>query len=78
MGNSKNLKIGDLVEHERGYVGRVVDANYCDPKHYMEVLGYSETEAREICDNVEVKWFGSANGLAAPRTSVKYLTKIQE
>ena len=68
-----NLKIGDIVEHERGYTGRVSDVNYCDPNYYVQTLRYGSAEAYEICDEVEVEWWGEANGKASPRTSVKFL-----
>jgi hypothetical protein len=78
MQNSKNLQIGDMVSHERGGLGKVRDVNYTtDPSYYVK-LGYSEDEAYEICDEVEVEWFGKEATMRAARTSVKYLTKIED
>lgn len=78
MQNSKNLQIGDIVKHERGYTGRVADVNYCDPNYYINTFGYAASQAYEICDEVEVEWWGEANGRAAKRTSVKFLTLLTQ
>lgn len=65
--NSKNLQVGDRVYHERGYFGTVREVNYND------------------ADEVEVDWEGSQlflgketkiSEIAASRTSVVYLTKV--
>ena len=78
MQNSKNLQIGDIVAHERGWVGKVRDVNYtAEPTYYVK-LGYSEDEAFDVCDEVEVNWFGKESLTASARTSVKYLTKIED
>lgn len=78
MQNSKNFQVGDKVAHERGGLGKVRDVNYTkDPSYYVK-LGYSEDEAYEICDEVEVNWFGVEQLTRTARTSVKFLTKIED
>ena len=74
--NSKDLQIGNIVRHERGWVGRVTAVEYVDPKngHTMN----DGDRAWNSSDEVMVDWFAPDAGLAAPRTSSIYLTKISD
>lgn len=61
--NSKNLKIGNVVRHERGWIGKVRAVEYL----------VSEPNI----DECEVDWWGKEAKLAASRTTIGYLTVVE-
>lgn len=77
INNSKNLQVGNIVRHERGWVGRVIAVEQIPVENGDKFI---TTDGRQYhsSDEVEVDWFAADSGMVAPRTSSIYLTKISE